>query len=79
MELMKQLEAQQKSEEIVQKLDNMQKKQDMLNEKLENGNKKDDQQNQDIADKQKELSKEMDGVKKDLVNTRRAEKRNRHA
>lgn len=66
MELMKQLEAQQKSEEIVQKLDNMQKKQDMLNEKLENGNKKDDQQNQDIADKQKELSKEMDGVKKDL-------------
>jgi hypothetical protein len=65
-EMMKQLEAEQKSEEIVQKLDNMQKKQDMLNEKLENSPKKDDQQNKELADKQKELSKEMDGIKKDL-------------
>ena len=66
MELMKQLEAQQKAEEIAQKLDNMQKKQDMLNEKLNDTQKKDDAELKDIADKQKELAKDMEALKEDL-------------
>ena len=66
LELLKQLEVQQKSEEILQKLDNLQKKQDMLNEKLENTEKKDDQKMNELGEKQNELSKEMGDIKKDL-------------
>jgi hypothetical protein len=66
LDLLKQLEAQQKGEEIVQKLDNLKEKQDMLNEKLEESKKGDDQKMNDIAEKQKKLGEEMKDVQKDL-------------
>jgi hypothetical protein len=66
MELMKQLEVQQKSEELLQKLDNLQKKQDMLSEKLSDAKKGDEESMKDLAEKQKSLSEEMEKVKQDL-------------
>lgn len=68
LELLKQLEVEQKSEEIMQKLEDMEQKQEMLNEKLNDTKKKDQEMMEDIAKKQEELSKDMGDVKEDLEN-----------
>lgn len=66
MELMKQLEIEQKAEELFQKLDNLQKKQDMLNEKLEDTKKNDQESMDELAKKQEELAKEMEDIKEEM-------------
>ena len=68
MELLKQLEIEQKSEEIMEKLKNLKDKQDMLNEKLSETKKKDEEAMKDIADKQKELSEEMKKIEEEMKN-----------
>ena len=65
MELLKQLEIEQKIEELINKIDNLKEKQDLLNEKLEDTDSKEEQQN--LAGKQEELKKEMEDIKKDLA------------
>ncbi len=66
LELLKQLEVEQKAEQIIQKLDNLKKKEDMLNEKLEDTKKGEEEQMKDIAEKQEKLAEEMKDVQKDL-------------
>jgi hypothetical protein len=66
LDLLKQLEVEQKSEEIMQKLENLKEKQDMLNEKLENTKKNDGEKMEDIAKKQEELSEKMKDLQEDL-------------
>ncbi len=66
MELMKQLEIDQKAEELFQKLDNLQKKQDMLNEKMEETKKNDQEAMDELAEKQEQLQKEMEDIQKEI-------------
>ncbi|MEZ4829168.1 MAG: DUF4175 family protein [Bacteroidia bacterium] len=64
LELLKQLEVQQKIDELRNKLDNMEAKQEMLNEKLEQAETPEDLEN--LSDRQEELNEQMEGVKEDL-------------
>lgn len=64
LELLKQLEVQQKVDELRNKLDNLKSKQDLLNEKLEEADKPKDLDN--LSDRQEELSEKMDDLKEDL-------------
>lgn len=64
MELLKQLEVQQKIDEIKNKLDNLKAKQDMLNEKMEKAQTPQEMKNLENA--QEELNKQMEGINKDL-------------
>ncbi|MCB9231467.1 MAG: hypothetical protein H6581_07385 [Bacteroidia bacterium] len=66
MELLKQLEVQQKIEETLNKLENLKDKQEMLNEKLEDTNKNNKEAMDKLAEKQKELEKEMEKIKEEL-------------
>ncbi|MFK7972391.1 MAG: hypothetical protein AB8F95_18625 [Bacteroidia bacterium] len=68
MELFKQLEVQEKLDELRNKLDKLAAKQENLNEKTDNVDaKKDDASKMDqLSKNQEELSKQMDDVKKDL-------------
>jgi len=64
MELMKQLEVDQKVDELQNKLENMKAKEDILNEKLEKSESEDElKQN---ADRQKDLESQMEKFQKDL-------------
>ncbi|MBX7242152.1 MAG: hypothetical protein K1X92_10420 [Bacteroidia bacterium] len=64
MELLKQLEVQQKIDEIKNKLDNLKAKQDMLNEKTQNA--KSPQEMKQMEQMQDELNKQMKEIEKDL-------------
>jgi hypothetical protein len=67
LELLKQLEVQQKIDELRNKLDNMISKQEMLNEKLENTDPKESPEEMDkLADRQEELEKQMEDIKEDI-------------
>ncbi|MEZ4771709.1 MAG: DUF4175 family protein [Bacteroidia bacterium] len=64
LELLKQLEVQQKIDELKNKLDNVEAKQEMLNEKLDQAETPEDLEN--LSERQEELNKQMEGVKEDL-------------
>jgi len=63
LELLKQLEVQQKIDELRNKLDNLAAKQDMLNEKLENAKKNEMDK---LAQQQEELNDQFEDVKEEL-------------
>ena len=64
LELMKQLEVQQKIDEMRNKLDNMKAKEDILNERLENAEEKEElEQN---AERQEELKEQMEELQKEM-------------
>ncbi len=64
LELMKQLEVQQKVDEMLNKLENMKAKEDVINEKLENA--KEEKELEQNAEMQKSLEKQMEQFKEDL-------------
>ena len=64
LELLKQLEVQQKLDEVRNKLDNMKAKEDILNEQLERADESEELQNN--AERQEELSEQMESIKEDL-------------
>lgn len=64
LELFKQMEVDQKIDEVRNKLDNMKAKQDVLNEQLEQADTKEEMDN--LSDRQDDLNEQMDGVKEDL-------------
>ncbi len=64
MELLKQLQVEQKMEEISAKLDNLKEKQDMLNEKTDQA--KNDEELKALKEKQDALNKEFEDLKKEL-------------
>ncbi|MDX1906754.1 MAG: DUF4175 family protein [Bacteroidia bacterium] len=64
LELMKQLEVQQKVDELINKVDNLENKQNMLNEKLQKADKPEELQN--LSDRQEDLSKQAEELQKDL-------------
>jgi len=66
MELLKQLEVDQKTEELVQKLENMEEQQKMLNEKLNETKKNDEEAMDKLAEKQEKLSEEMKDLQEEL-------------
>ncbi|MCB0835445.1 MAG: hypothetical protein KDD99_02200 [Bacteroidetes bacterium] len=64
LELLKQLEVQEKIDELRNKLDNLEAKQDMLNEKLEQADSPEDMEN--VSDRQEDLNKQMEGIEEDI-------------
>lgn len=64
LELIKQLEVNQKIDEIRNKLDNLKVKQDLLQEKLEQAKTREEMDK--ISDRQEDLNKQMEKIKKDL-------------
>ncbi|MDX2248835.1 MAG: DUF4175 family protein [Bacteroidia bacterium] len=64
LELLKQLEVQQKIDELINKLDNVEAKQEMLNEKLNQTETPEEMEN--LSERQDELNKQMEGVKDDI-------------
>jgi hypothetical protein len=66
LELLKQLEVQQKIDEVRNKLDKLAAKQENLNEKTENTDPKDSESLEKIAEQQEELEKQLDQIQKDL-------------
>ena len=64
LELIKQLEVNQKIDEIRNKLENLKGKQDLLKEKLEQARAKEEIQK--ISDRQEDLNKQMEKIKEDL-------------
>ncbi len=64
LELMKQLEVQQKIDEMRNKLDNMKAKEDILNERLENSDEAEEMKQN--AERQEELNKQMEDFKKEM-------------
>ncbi len=64
LELFKQMEVDQKADEIRNKLDNMKSKQDVLNEQLEKAETPEDLEN--LSDRQDDINEQMDDVKEDL-------------
>lgn len=66
LELLKQLEVQQKIDEIKNKLENLEAKQELLNQKTDETDPKDSEAMDKLGDRQEELEKQMDGIKEDL-------------
>lgn len=64
LELLKQLEVQQKVDELRNKLDKLEAKQELLNEQLDNAEEPEDLEN--IADRQEGLEEQMDEIGEDL-------------
>ena len=64
LELLKQLEVQQKADELRNKLDNLESKQDMLNEKLDDAETPEEMEN--ISDRQEDLNNQMEDIKEDM-------------
>lgn len=66
LELFKQLEVNQKIDEIRNKLQNLESKQELLNEKTEQADTKNKEQMDQLQERQKELEKQMESVQKDI-------------
>ena len=66
LELLKQLEVQQKIDEIKNKLENLEAKQELLNQKTDETDTKDNEELDKLGDRQEELEKQMDGIQEDL-------------
>ncbi|TAE50998.1 MAG: hypothetical protein EAZ89_10930 [Bacteroidetes bacterium] len=64
LELLKQLEVQEKIDEVRNKIDNLQSKENLLNEQLEKAETP--EQMKDLSQRQEELGEKMDAVQKDL-------------
>ncbi|MEO1218395.1 MAG: DUF4175 family protein [Bacteroidota bacterium] len=64
LELLKQLEVQEKADEIRNKLDQLEAKQELLNEKLEQSDEPEEMEN--LAERQEDLEEQMEGIKEDM-------------
>ncbi len=64
LELLKQLEVNQKADEIQNKLDNLKAKEDVLNEQLENAETSEEMEKN--AERQQDLKEQMEGIEEDL-------------
>ncbi|MEM7656383.1 MAG: hypothetical protein AAF399_09665, partial [Bacteroidota bacterium] len=64
LELLKQLEVQQKVDELRNKLENLETKQELLNEKLDDAESPEDMEN--VGDRQEDLNEQMEDVSEDI-------------